>query len=314
MTKKFVVFAIGLALVTKAHADQGTTSASFLKLDTGPRAIAMGGSFAGLADDVNAIQYNPAGLAYVPDKEVTLMHAVWFEDIFYDYLALDWPMQSIGGTLGLNVLYLSAGTFDKYVLDANNNPVAQGTFTADSLEAGLTYSRCIIPSVSAGLTIKMISETIASASTSGVAVDLAGMWKLPIKGLAAGIDISNLGPSIGFQQTYGLPITTRVGVGYKPTDLISVDCDYTQPVETVGVFSLGGEYGYRDFLFIRLGYKYGGAVDYNQTFTGYGPAVASGLCMGLGFKLYKNYSADYSYSNYGFLGTPQRIAISAKFQ
>ena len=40
------------------------------------------------------------------------------------------------GTLGLSCLYLNAGTFDKYVLDATNTPVAQGQFTANSLAAG----------------------------------------------------------------------------------------------------------------------------------------------------------------------------------
>lgn len=313
MIKKITAFAIGLGLTAALQADQGTTAASFLKLQTGPRAIAMGESFAGVADDVNALQYNASGAAYLKEKEVTLMHAVWFQDIFYDHLAIAWPMEGIG-TIGLSALYLNAGTFDKYVLDASNNPVAQGQFTANSLSAGLSYARAIIPAASAGLTIKMISETIDSSSASTVAVDVSAMWKTPVKGLAAGFNVANLGPSLGFEQAFSLPITIRLGAGYKPSANIAVDCDYTQPIETAGIFSLGGEYGYRDFLFIRLGYKYQGAVDYNQTFTGFGPAVASGLAMGLGFKVYKNYSADYAYSNYGFLGTPHRIALTAKFQ
>lgn len=313
MIKKFTAFALVLALGSAARADQGTTAASFLKLQTGPRAIAMGESFAGISDDVNSIQYNVGGLGYLKEKEVTLMHAVWFQDIFYDHLAVAWPMEGIG-TLGLSCLYLNAGVFDKYILNAAGTPVAQGQFTANSLAAGLSYARVIVPAVSAGLTIKMISETIDSSAASTVAVDLATMWKTPVKGLQAGLHVANMGPSLGFEQAFSLPITFRLGVGYLPSANIAVDCDYTQPIETAGVFSLGGEYGYRDFLYIRLGYKYQGAVDYNQTFTGFGPAIASGLAMGIGFKLYKNYSADYAYSNYGFLGTPHRIALTAKFQ
>lgn len=313
MTKKIIAFTACLGLLGSLKADQGTTAASFLKLQTGPRAIAMAESFAGLADDVNAIQYNASGLAFLKDKELTLMHAVWFQDIFYDHLGLAWPIEGIG-TIGLGALYLNAGTFDKYVLDAANNPVAQGQFTANSLAAGLTYARAIIPQVSAGITIKMIQETIDSSSASSVAVDLSTLWKTPLKGLSAGLNVANLGPSLGFEQAFSLPINVRVGVGYKPSANIAVDCDYAQPIETAGVFSLGGEYGYRDFLYLRLGYKYQGAVDYNQTFTGFGPAVAAGLAMGIGFKVYKNYSADYAYSNYGFLGTPHRIALTAKFQ
>src|SRR6266576_3629750 len=101
MIKKIAAFALIFGLGSGAHADQGTTAASFLKLQTGPRAIAMAESFAGISDDVNAIQYNPAGLAYLKEKQVTLMHAVWFQDIFYDHLAVAWPMEGIG-TLGLS--------------------------------------------------------------------------------------------------------------------------------------------------------------------------------------------------------------------
>src|SRR5260221_2671669 len=123
LSMKKLVLALSLVLGAAAYADQGTTAASFLKLQTGPRAIAMAESFAGLADDVNAIQYNTSGMAYMKDKEFTLMHAVWFEDIFYDHVAVAWPMEGIG-TIGLSALYLNAGNFDKYVLDASNNPQA----------------------------------------------------------------------------------------------------------------------------------------------------------------------------------------------
>jgi hypothetical protein len=314
MLKKMLVALIGVGLSAVAYADQGDTGAAFLKLDTGPRAIAMGGSFAGLADDVNAIQYDPAGLAYLQDKEVTLMHAVWFEDIFYDYLAVAYPLGGNLGTIGVSGLYVDDGIFQETTLDSAGNPVVGGTFTGDSIEGALTYSRVIIPSVSIGVNLKYISESIAGSSSSSEAVDIGGTWHSPIPNLNAGFDIQNLGPSIGFSQTYTLPVNFRLGVGYKPTDYISVDCDYDQPIETVGFLSLGGEYGYRDFLYLRMGYSFQGAVDYNQTFTDFGPAIASGLAMGIGFKFYKNYSADYSYSNYGFLGTPSRISLTAKFQ
>lgn len=313
MLKQAILFSAALAFAANTFADQGTTAASFLKLQTGPRAIAMGESFAGLADDVNAIQYNASGIANLKDKQLTLMHAVWFQDIFYDHVAVAWPIEGVG-TIGLSGLYLNAGTFDKYVLDAANNPLAAGQFTANALTAGLAYARKIVPNIAAGINLKMLSETIDSASASGIAVDLSALYQLPVKGLSVGLNVQNLGPSLGFEQAFTLPINVRLGFGYKPMNNVALAVDYTQPIETVGKFSAGGEYGYRDFLFIRLGYKYGGAIDYDQVFTGFGPAVAAGLTMGIGFKVYKNFSADYAYANYGFLGQPHRIALTAKFQ
>jgi hypothetical protein len=309
--RKLVLLAALLAPAFLA-ADQGTTAASFLKLDTSPRAIAMAGAFGGIADDVSAIQYNASGLAFVDQKEVTLMHALWFQDIFYDYGALAWPINGIG-TVGLSFFYLNAGTFDKVGFDVNNQPVNLGQFTASSMVAGLSFSRKIVSYLSAGLNIKMLNESIESFSTGTVAVDVSALYHTPVKGLNVGLNVQNLGPSMGYDQAFSLPINVRLGIGYHPADNIVVGTDYTQPIETAGVWGVGGEYGYRDTLFVRMGYKYQGAVDYNQTYTGYGPAVASGLNLGLGLKLYKNYLADYAYAPYGFLGTSHRFSLTLKF-
>lgn len=289
------------------------TLRSALKLGTSPRVIAMGSSFAGIADDVNAIGYNPAGLAYVTDKEATLSYDTWVQDISYDYLAVAWPMDPSIGTLGLSGTYVDGGVFQESTLDANGNPVLGSTFTADDLDLVLSYARKVLPFFSVGINLKYISETIDAQSLSDFAADVSGFWQTPIKGLGVGADFQNLGPNTGYSETFSLPINFRVGVGYKPTDYIAIDCDYDQPIETVGILSIGGEYGYRDFLYVRLGYSFQGAEDYNQTFTDFGPAFAAGLNMGIGIKLYKNYSIDYSYSNYGILGTPNLFALTAKF-
>ncbi len=312
MRKAPLLIILALLLGTTLRADQGTTAASFLKLDTSPRAIAMGDSFAGVADDVAAIQYNPGGLGFLDEKQFSIMHALWFEDIFYDYGALAWPIKGIG-TVGLSLFYLNAGKFDEYGFDSAGNPVNLGTFTASSLAAGLSFSRQILSFLSLGMNVKMINESIASYSAGSVAVDLGALYKTPIPNLSLGINIQNLGPSLGFEQAFSLPINVRIGVGYKPAPNITVSSDYVQPIETAGQLSIGGEYGYRDTLFVRMGYRYQGAIDYNQTYTGYGPAVASGLTLGMGIKALKSYTFDYAYEPYGFLGATHRFSLTMKF-
>jgi hypothetical protein len=293
-------------------ADQGTTAASFLKLGTGPRAIAMGETYAGVADDVNAIRYNAAGTAFITDKQVTLMHAVWFQDISFEHGAVAWPIEGIG-TIGLELFFLNAGEFDKYSLGAGGTPVNEGTFTANSLVGALAYSRKIVPTISAGLAIKMISESIDSQSAGSIAVDVSGFWKTPVKGLDVGMNVSNLGPSLGFEEAFSLPINIRLGVAYKAFENAVIAMDYSQPIETDGILSLGGEYAYRDFLFVRGGYRFQGFVDRNSTYEGFGPGIASGLSLGAGFKAYSHYTFDYAYTPFGFLGTAHRFALTSKF-
>jgi hypothetical protein len=291
---------------------QGTTAANFLTLDTSPRAIAMGDAYTGLSDDVSGIEYNPAGTAYMTEKEISLMYASWFEDISYDYAALAWPIKNVG-TIGADFFYLNAGTFQQWAFDTNGNPVQTGNFSAYDMYGTLSYSRQIVDFLALGMSIKFLQESISSYSASSVAATLGAYYKTPVDGLNLGFDVANLGPSEGFQTASSLPIRTKIGLGYTPTDYAKISMDYIQPIEAPGIWALGGEYGYRKTLYIRVGYQYQGAIDYNDTEDGYGPAAASGLNFGFGLKLFKHYDADYAYTPYGFLGSSQRISLSASW-
>ena len=68
----------------------------------------MGGAYTAAADDVNSVMWNPAGLAKVPDMQITFMHSIWFASIFYDYLAAAYPAGEIG-TFGLGIVYVNSG-------------------------------------------------------------------------------------------------------------------------------------------------------------------------------------------------------------
>jgi hypothetical protein len=57
MTKRALALAAALLLFA------GCASANFLEVETGARAMGMGGAFVGVADDVTALHWNPAGLA-----------------------------------------------------------------------------------------------------------------------------------------------------------------------------------------------------------------------------------------------------------
>ena len=59
----------------------GTTAAQFLKIGVGPRAIGMGGAYTALADDINAMYWNPAGLSRMNSKEAFFNHVDWIMDV-----------------------------------------------------------------------------------------------------------------------------------------------------------------------------------------------------------------------------------------
>jgi hypothetical protein len=46
-----------------------TSGADFLKIDSGARSQGMGGAFTAVADDVNALTWNPAGIAFLKTRK-----------------------------------------------------------------------------------------------------------------------------------------------------------------------------------------------------------------------------------------------------
>ena len=64
----------------------GTAVASFLKIDMGAEAAAMGGAYVAMASDATTLFWNPAAAVQVPGNSMTLSHIQYPVDIQYEYL------------------------------------------------------------------------------------------------------------------------------------------------------------------------------------------------------------------------------------
>ncbi len=90
---------LGLLLMA-APAAATKYAGEFLKIQPGARALGMGGAFTAVADDATAPYWNPAGVVYLPYREVLPQHQEKFGKLAnHDYLGLVWPL---GGTKGHN--------------------------------------------------------------------------------------------------------------------------------------------------------------------------------------------------------------------
>ncbi|MBI4218145.1 MAG: hypothetical protein HY610_03425, partial [Elusimicrobia bacterium] len=65
----------------------GSSGAQFLKLPVSARAIGMGEAYGSVAEGAEAIYWNPAGLGREEGKSVSVMHAVYFQNIYYDFVS-----------------------------------------------------------------------------------------------------------------------------------------------------------------------------------------------------------------------------------
>jgi hypothetical protein len=102
----------------------------FLQSPVGPRAIGMGAAFTAVADDATAPYWNPAGMVYLPYKEVIAMHAEQFGNLAnHDYITGVLPL---GGATGK---HLAVG-FSLIRMAVDDIPV---TPRPDKLVAGVDF-------------------------------------------------------------------------------------------------------------------------------------------------------------------------------
>jgi outer membrane protein OmpA-like peptidoglycan-associated protein len=303
---------LGLAVISAVNANaisgKGTTAATFLKIGVGPRAVAMGETFAGIADDPSAVYWNPSGISQVTTPAFTAMHAFWLQDVFFDHLGATFPLSK--GTGGLSLVYLNDGELLRSEEGDTPDSPFRGTFSASNLGLTAAYAYPYDESLSLGTALKFFTETIDGAGTVGWALDLSVLYRMPWKDWKLGGAVQNLGPSTHLEDSYArLPINLKVGVSYQILPRLLAAMDYNQLLEQDGKLSLGLEYLFERTLALRLGYRYQSAIDNGEYYEGYGTNALAGVSAGVGIN-YQAFRLDYAFVPYGFLGNTHRVSLS----
>ena len=279
------------------------------RVGTSARAIALGGAYVAAANDITAINYNPAGLAQLRSNEIMGQHTEWIGGISHDFLAAAMPTEM--GTVGVSVIYLSEGNIEGR--DENRNKIA--SFSAYDVATTISYSRTVNREFKAGGSVKLIDQKIADESAMGVAMDFGLLYEpnnlfsyLP-SGLTFGMAVQNLGPQMKFiSDGYNLPLTAAAGVGYSLTDFATLAFDVKRKIyDRKTEVSFGTEFAPITPLALRVGYLKSMAGDSAISFS-----KVRGVSGGVGVKV-MNFSTDYAFTPYGDLGNAHRISFSTKF-
>jgi len=111
-------------------------------------------------------------------------------------------------------------------------------------------------------------------------------------------------------EKYDIPLGFRVGLAYDPikTDFhrVTVALDGVTPNDYYEYMNMGMEYGFREMVFLRGGYKGLGVSDYEVGFSAGG---------GVKYKLQNNLGIilDYAFVDFGRLDNVQRFSLSLTF-
>ncbi|MGB5895418.1 MAG: PorV/PorQ family protein, partial [Ignavibacteriaceae bacterium] len=177
----------------------GTAGASELLIPVGPRGIAMGESNLVAATGIEALYWNPAGVASMTNNaDVLFSHMSYIADIGIEYGAVAANFEGFGA-VAFSIKSLDVGNID---VTTTINPDGTGeTFSPTMLIAGLSYSRMVTEAISVGITGNFISERMADVSASGFAIDFGVIYRNlgDINGLSIAVVLKNLGTEMKFE-------------------------------------------------------------------------------------------------------------------
>ncbi len=320
----------GSSIITKV----ATSSAQFLKLGVGARAISLGGSFVATASDLSALYWNPAGLSSLTGSAVQLSYTQYLADVNYSYFAFGTSIGSYGA-IGFSLIMLDSGNMAVRTI---NSPTGTGEeFKVQDFSAQLSYGKALTDRFSVGASAKFIRQSIWHSAATALAFDTGILFTTPYERLRFGASISNFGPNMSitgrdvlFSEdpdptnqgnveivtaafdtgSFPLPLLFRFGLSWDAVLLadhtITFQSDAAHPNDNSEYVNLGAEYDFRDLIALRVGYRNLFEEDGEQGLTFGG---------GLNLRLDRSLSAkfDYAYADFGRLEQTHWFTVGLTF-
>jgi len=297
------LFANGSPAFSFGKNDVGTSGAAFLKIAPGARPVGMGEAFTGVADDVHAVYWNPAGLATLRAPELTGMHMQYFQSIQYEFAAFAYPTE-MHGTWGFAVSDLHVDSIDARTGDTD---APTGTFSSNDAAYWIAYGNRITSKLSLGANFKYIRQSIDSTMAHAYAFDGGALYDTDWNDVKVGASLQNLGTKVKFQnESDPLPFTMRVGASAPFFDRkLLLSSDVIVPRDHQMGLAFGGEYkkqlGRDMSASVRSGYRTDSDV------TG-----LSGVSAGGGLEVGR-FAFDFAWVPFGDLGNTYRFGLHIKF-
>ena len=287
---KYLVAILLLSIITLPIADvnagnkdrSGQAGADELLINPWARNTGWGGvsvaNIRGLESNYN----NIAGLAHTMKTEVIFSYTDGMRGADIKLMTFG-IAQRVGesGVLGLSFMSMNFGNIE---ITTENNPEGGiGTFSPRYLVINLGYAKTFSNSIYGGINLKIISESIADASASGVAID-AGIQYITgeLENIKFGISLRNVGPKMKYsgdgyslgtfvpnndnqftttQRPASFELPTQLNIGFAYDFLfgdsrLTLAGNFASNSFKKDQFIFGTEFSFKKYVVLRAGYAY----------------------------------------------------------
>lgn len=297
----------------------GTAAATFLKIDVGAAATAMGGAAVAMASDATAMYWNPAATAQVNGNTLTMSHIEWPVDIQYEYLGYIHHLPI--GTIGISAGMLHMADME---VTTEYHPTGTGEyFRYNDTFAAFTYSLKMTNRFSFGTSVKYVEENLAGIKMGGWMIDLGTFYWTGYKSLRFAVSLVNFGPDLKPDGTYlkktkegdyseekyeafSPPTTFRVGAAmdvYSAENYtITSSVQINHPVDNAENAVIGLDFMLLKMLHLRTGYR----INYDDEKFTFGAGFVQQL-LGTSLEL------DYAFKDFNNLSSTHQFTLGFQF-
>lgn len=301
----FIIFTF-LSIINLFGSDfkkTGTAGFVFLEVPVSARTAALGESSVSLVDMNSASVFvNPGALGFTGSvHSFSASYAPWFAEI--NQFAASYSYKSDIGVIALSSVLFDYGTMERTVKLSGQRIYEQiGTFDANSMAIGLSYSKQLTDRFSFGVTAKYVKEQLDVYSASNVVIDGGFLYYTGLGSLRVAGVIQNFGSDAKFKNSeFKMPAVLRLGLASEvyQTDQsrVTLLVEAVHPTDSDEKLNVGAEVELMKSVTLRGGYKF----FYDE----------EKYSFGIGLKPPVEYpvSIDFAYANYGVLGNILRFTL-----
>ena len=317
----FSLISFSLAIANDGDERTGQAGASELLINPWSQSSGMAGANTAGVRGLESAFLNVAGLTGIEGTELIFSHASWFADISINAFGFG---QKVGddGVMALTIMSLDFGDIERTTYENPDGGI--GTYSAQFMNIALSYSKKFTYNMSAGLTVKMISESVAELSANGVALDAGVHYETGDQGQAKfGITLKNIGPRMAFNgdgddvtvtgengydmtmelrsASFELPSLLNIGASYdfhiKDMFRITLSETFVSNSFSKDQFLSGLELSWKEMVSLRGGYGYESGIfdDFDNGRTTAFKGFSAGFSVELPLSDDTNFGLDYSY-------------------